>query len=618
MRQTFNLNMKGIILTDVVENNYGNNSQIILWNKFSGENKSKVLSLPQMVKNNPSIFNDLVKTLTNFDENELNNDAFYIEGFSVWRNLMLTYPTTISNSVIFDIAKCHELARYCLLHNVNHILISLEDRRTAKMINKAFNLTKSLRHVKIARDFTNKSILSTIKMGFTSQNSYLRIFTRLIQSLTIMLIQGLVFSPPSKLAKNKTLFIGYSKVRENVNSKDVINLKSYWSGIEELSVKINKKFSVISIISNNRVVFQKSLLRLKSDCPMVTEEFYLRSFSIYNIYPIFINYLKMLTNALKIISVVKSVSTNNPQLSFYPFIKYEFIETVLGRRAIHFLFDIFYWKNFFETRTEIRNVFYLCEGQSWEHVLNGMAHNSPQKIETFGVVHTIPSICDIRFFNIGYNYKLLSRVLGSKLKTSVPKNIIVNGSTQYSICSNSNIPLDRISQAESLRYTNHNRVNVPLFKSILPRVTFLGPLDIEASKDLYGIYKKFKMNSNLISTFVPHPDLFISKESNKHVESTEVLIDDSRLVITSELTSIGYYSLFKGKPTILIRSPLTFPRFTNSINNFIVCDSESEVIEIALQVISEKTRKQIESSRDIDILIDPELPTWTMYLRDFS
>ena len=247
-----------------------------------------------------------------------------------------------------------------------------------------------------------------------------------------------------------------------------------------------------------------------------------------------------------------------------------------------------------------------------------MANDSPQKIETFGVVHTIPSICDIRFFNIGYNYKLLSRDLGSKLKISVPKKIIVNGSTQYEICSKSNIPLDQISQAESLRYTNENRVNAPLFNSILPRVTFLGPLDIEASKDLYGIYKKFKMNSSLISTFVPHPDLSLSKENSKRVESTGVLIDDSTLVITSELTSIGYYSLFKGKPTILIRSPLTFPRFTYSKNNFIICDSESEAIEIALQVISEKTKNQIESSRSINILIDPELPTWTMYLRDFS
>ena len=90
------------------------------------------------------------------------------------------------------------------------------------------------------------------------------------------------------------------------------------------------------------------------------------------------------------------------------------------------------------------------------------------------------------------------------------------------------------------------------------------------------------------------------------------------IYITDENVYALHQQIFKGKPTILIRSPLTFSRFTNSNNNFIICDSDSEVIEIALQVISEKTRNQIESSRDIDILIDPELPTWTMYLRDFS
>jgi hypothetical protein len=588
--------MKSVLIVDGLDPSPKKFENIIYWERFTEPHETNSTSLPELIRKSENVFTKVMDILS---ENKKINSLFSqskIDGINLWETLFLTQPSWISNSFHLEIAKFLKLEEYCISNNIAVIYLNLKDKMLFYRIKRVISGSANLSHIEL-HSVSGQKIYNYIMGYLLNLVIVLKIFLKLILKFIYYLIRGIIFLNKIDNKRDaKLMFVSYAKNQSNTDGTNKINFNNYWPGLDKILSSIDH-VQIINILVNSKLIE----LRKPRDAKNVVN--FARCITSKSSIFILKNYFRSLSNFFQVfIKIKRDLSVSN-NIFIFPIIKTNIIEILLGGPYLDFLIDCVFWKNMIRNNTELKKIYYLLEGHSWEYILNFYVNSTTDSINTFGVMHSFPGISDSRIFNISRTK--LQEKNNSKASRTVPKIIIVNGLTQKSMCEHYEISSNELLILESLRYSkieNFTEQNM---------ITFFSSLDLSEANQLYKIYDKFSHTSNLKTLFVPHPASKFKQSYPRTNNKTQDLINKSKIIVCSESTSVSISALINKKPLIILKNPNVFAFHPESLSLGIkYCNDYLNFMECISDLLTHPSK----GLEYFNLFIDPTLARWKKHI----
>jgi hypothetical protein len=589
--------MRNVLIVDGNKPSLNTDIQKLYWDRFINPEEISSCSMPELVQNSKSLFFEVMFDLS---KNENINRFFSnlkIDGMNLWDTLFLTQPSNISNSFHLDIAKFKVLEIYCKTNRIDNIYLEIKDKSLLMKIIQIIKRSSSLKHIKL--HYKYRTFLSGIILWYVNKIlEPLRLLILLPVKISFYITRG-IFSAPhlNKDDQITKIIVGYAKKPTKADPKGVKNLDTYWPGLNDL-IRESDSHEVVSILFNSKYIFANKSFSDKH------EILYVRLINSVNFRFILKNYFKIFSKYYSIKKIIRGESYSNHKLDVLPILEKEITKTFLGSTYLEFLIDTSFWKHFMDTRPKLKKIYYLLEGQAWEHIVNNYAHMSESVIQTYGVMHSFTSVTDSRIYNLGNLFSGNSDPFLNHRTT--PNLVIVNGETQRKFCNELGIPNARLLILESLRYRRTNQSD-----STATKISFFSSIDIWEFKQIHNMYLNFIDSYSSEALFIPHPGSTLQEELLNTKFDLLSILKDSKIMICSASTSMPFHALINNIPLIIISNPRIFHFFPASLEEKIIyCNNYKELtVHISKILINSHSIPS-----NLDILIDDSLKKWKAHL----
>ena len=594
-----------VIVTDKYSNlvNEKKDCLIFIWDEFRNDNE--FISVPKLVEQKASKYRseflDWVHFFseTKIDGTTLYNHLKFEDGFPFWWTTSLGQKFNIhNNSQINDVIKSMAFYDYLNENKIEPFLIEVCSEKKALI-----DFLKSFPEIK------------KLKINFIPKGGYPK-RKKSVFLYALFIFRFVIYNMFTNQSKNseKTEFVFFDIFTHLRDGKDFKS--NYWTKLVDLLKSKYVTWNHIYLRSSQRNSYINSLRRINIFNSNKKEHYHKiieQDFGFKNYLRTLKMFLKIKKKGIKTIPYLsKSFSCNKRNIDFSPWIRDDFINSIVGQEALKNCYYSLLIKKVVNNSHVDARAFFIQEFQPWEIALVYYWKNTKKK-KIIGIPHSTHRYWDLRYF-FGKSF------FSSYSEEILPDQIAVNGKYSFERCIENGYPRGILKPLEALRYIHHPKIPYKNKLKNKRKVSILICCDyqLKTSEKLIKIVNefiskekiKYELNVRMHPSF-PLPTKLIRKY-NLYISNEEIVPDLQKTdwVITSNLSAIAVDAFYQGCNIAQLSDGLFFnlSPLRGVIDSLLFTDS------IELKEMIRKTDKSPKSYEYF--FIDPKLKLWRKFLLD--
>lgn len=417
---------------------YENESLVFIWDEFLEEDN--VISLPALVEEKATFYRAAFLSWTHdFSQTKINDTPLYNhlkfeDGLPFWWTSSIGQRfNKNANSSINDVIKSMAFFDYLVQEKLCPTSIHISTERIA------------------LRDFfkywgKSKGIEVKVKLNGTPKKVKKSVLTYAVY-LFRFVVYGIFNQPKKQSQQNEFVFFDiFTHLKKGAEFNS-----NYWTKLVEaleqnsvqwnhLYYKTRERFSYLNALKRIRLFNAKKKLH--------KHQLLEQNFSLLDYYKTFKRYFRARNKAKKILpELSKAFICPNRTVDFSPWLKEDFINSIMGQVALKNCFYSVLLENAVKATPIDAKGVYLQEFQPWEialvHYWKKEARN-----DLIGMPHSTHSYWDLRYF-------FDDRFFAKYDRDIFPDHIAVNGDYSYERCVENGYPKAILKPVEALRYLYH-------------------------------------------------------------------------------------------------------------------------------------------------------------------
>ena len=594
-----------LIVTDKYSNLVSKNKDclIFIWDEF--KNDDKFISVPNLVEQKASKYrSEFLDWIHFFSKTRINNTTLYNhlkfdDGYPFWWTTSLGQKFNIHNdSMINDVIKSMAFCDYLNEKKIKPSLIEVSSEKRALI-----DFLKSFVEIK------------KLKINFITKSGHLK-RKKSVFLYALFIFRFVVYNLFTNQSKGlkKTDFVFFDIFTHLKEGKDFKS--NYWTKLVDLLKSEYVTWNHIYFRSKKENSYTNSLKRInlfnnnkkKHYHKIIEQDFgfknYLKTLKLF---------FKQKKRGIKAIPYLKkSFTCNKRNIDFSPWIRDDFINSIVGQEALKNCYYSLLIKKLVNNSPIKARAFFIQEFQPWEIALVYYWKKSKLK-EITGIPHSTHRYWDLRYF-FGKSF------FSSYSKEILPDQIAVNGKYSYSRCLENGYPKRILKPLEALRYIHHpekpHKSKIKNKKKI--SILICCDYQLKTSEKLISIVNefinrekiKYDVNVRMHPSF-PLPTKLIRKYKLA-ISNEEIVLalQKTDWVITSNLSAIAVDAFYQGCKISQLSDGLYFnlSPLRGVVDNLLFTDSNE---------LKEMKNKMGESTKNLEyFFIDTNLKLWKKFLFD--
>jgi len=336
------------------------------------------------------------------------------------------------------------------------------------------------------------------------------------------------------------------------------------------------------------------------------------------IWSAFSNWVNLFRLSLMLHKIKAAFKPSDSRLSFWPLMRNDWWNSLQGPVAMDNLLKLHLFDAAMKSVPHQHMGLYLCENQGWERAfIHAWRKHGHGKL--FGVFHSTVRFWDLRYF---YDVKTISRT--DTYSMPQPDANVLNGMAAISAFREAGQPMDRVIEAEALRYMYLGMLvegrRLTSDNTGVIKLLVLGEIMADSTKKLLRLLDSAMthVDTTLRITIKPHPYCMIRAEDYPRLNLRVItdplgnILNDYDIAYASNSTSAGVDAYLAGLPVLVMlddnelnMSPLRGQQGVKFV---------STPRELAKALSMAKSNCGREKRRGDFFFLAPDLPRWKKLL----